>query len=238
MYTGPFEQGYQAYRVHTGAIRFSWHERSVEDRLTDLPEKDWKKAHPAFEWLREAEGSAYKSFLAGHHAFLEQRAQAVAAGDMDVDKAVKWLPLRFMETVGLECAVWPHLYWDKTMTETYVRSQDARRQARNRKQRKAAEEDEEDMILQAEEAGDASTEEEVEEEKRRPARARRQASWPRPFPQSLATEHVMNCNTLSTIFGFPVPCKARRMPLARPFVARWQAVCSALCIGKPCTKLW
>ena len=150
--------------MHTGAIRFSWHERSVEDRLTDLPEKDWKKAHPAFEWLREAEGSAYKSFLAGHHAFLDQRAQAVAAGEMDVDEAVKWLPLRFMETVGLECAIWPHLYWDRTMTETYVRSQDARRQARNRKQRKAAEEDEEDMILQAEEAGDAGTEEEIDEE--------------------------------------------------------------------------
>ena len=26
VYTGPYEQGYQAYRVHTGPIRFSWHE--------------------------------------------------------------------------------------------------------------------------------------------------------------------------------------------------------------------
>ena len=164
VYTGPHEQGYQAYRVHTGAIRFSWHERSVEDRLTDLQEKDWKRARPAFEWLRDAEGSAYKSFLAGHRAFLEQRAHAVAAGDMDVDEAVAWLPLRFMETVGLECAVWPHLYWEKTMTETYVRSQDARRQARNRKERRAAEEDEEDLFLQAEEEGGAVTDEEAEEE--------------------------------------------------------------------------
>ena len=164
VYTGPHEQGYQAYRVHTGAIRFSWHERSVEDRLTDLQEKDWKRARPAFEWLRAAEGSAYKSFLAGHRAFLEQSAHAVAAGDMDVDEAVAWLPLRFMETVGLECAVWPHLYWEKTMTETYVRSQDARRQARNRKERRAAEEDEEDLFLQAEEEGGAVTDEEAEEE--------------------------------------------------------------------------
>ncbi|CAE7455077.1 unnamed protein product, partial [Symbiodinium pilosum] len=38
--------------------------------------------------------------------------------------------MNFMETVGLECAVWPHLYWCTEMCETYVRSQDLRRLAR------------------------------------------------------------------------------------------------------------
>ena len=164
VHTGPYEQGYQAYRVHTGAIRFSWHERSVEDRLTDLGRKDWNKGQPAFEWLRDAEGSAYKGFLAAHHAFLEKRATEIAAGDIDVEEPVKWLPLRFMETIGLECAIWPHLYWDTAMTETWVRSRDARRLARRRADQQAPQEDDEDAILRAEEEGrGADTEEEDEE---------------------------------------------------------------------------
>lgn len=159
VYTGPHEQGYQAYRGHTGPIRFSWHERSVEDRLSDLAEKDWNRGRPAFEWLRDAPGSCYKDFLAAHHAFLEKRAAEVASGDIDLDEPIKWLPLRFMETVGLECAVWPHLYWDTQMTETFVRSQDARRQARQRAARQWDQEDEEDWYLLAEEAGESMAEE-------------------------------------------------------------------------------
>lgn len=82
---------------------------------------------------------------------------------MDVDEPIKWLPLRFMETVGLECAVWPHLYWETQMTETFVRSQDARRQERARanRRRRCDEEDEEDRYLQAEEAGELLTDEQV-----------------------------------------------------------------------------
>lgn len=37
---------------------------------------------------------------------------------------VKRMPANFLETVGLECAIWPHLYWRRDMCETYVRSQD------------------------------------------------------------------------------------------------------------------
>ena len=153
--------------MHTGAIRFSWHEQSVEDRLTDLSNRDWKRGRAAFEWLRDAQGSAYKDFLAAHHAFLEKRAAGIADGDMDVDEPIKWLPLRFMETVGLECAVWPHLYWETQMTETFVRSQDARRQERVRanSRRRCEEEDEEDWYLQAEEASELLTDEQVPKNK-------------------------------------------------------------------------
>ncbi|CAE7601714.1 unnamed protein product [Symbiodinium sp. CCMP2592] len=42
------------------------------------------------------------------------------------------MPVNFIETAGLECALWPHLYWTVAMTETYVRSQDARRLKRRR----------------------------------------------------------------------------------------------------------
>ena len=43
------------------------------------------------------------------------------------DKKVRRLPVNFMERVGLECCLWPHLYWTTAMTETYARSQDERR---------------------------------------------------------------------------------------------------------------
>ena len=47
----------------------------------------------------------------------------------------KRLPTTFIETIGIECALWPHLYWCVDMTETYVRSQDARRLQRRRRER-------------------------------------------------------------------------------------------------------
>ena len=41
-------------------------------------------------------------------------------------------PLRFIEEKGLECALWPHLYWDSNLCETVVRATDERRQAARR----------------------------------------------------------------------------------------------------------
>ena len=103
----------------------------MEERLAELEsEQHWEKGRAAFEWLRSAAQSAYKHFLQGHRAFLRQREAQVASGDVDINEPIKWLPLRFMETAGLECAVWPHLYWKTEMTETWTRSQDVRRQAR------------------------------------------------------------------------------------------------------------
>ena len=33
----------------------------------------------------------------------------------------------FYGTVGIECAVWPHLYWKTSICKIYIRSQDMRR---------------------------------------------------------------------------------------------------------------
>ena len=133
VHTGPWEQEHNAYRAHMAPVRFSWHWQSVEERLAELEsERHWEKGKAAFEWLRSAAQSSYKHFLQGHRAFLKQREARVASGDADINEPIKWLPLRFMETAGLECAVWPHLYWKTEMTETWVRSQDVRRQARLR----------------------------------------------------------------------------------------------------------
>ena len=147
VHTGPWEQEHNAYRAHMAPVRFSWQPQAVEERLAELKtEKLWEKGKAAFEWLSSAADSAYKHFLQGHRAFLRQREALVASGDVDPGEAVKWLPLRFMETVGLECAVWPHLYWKTEMTETWARSQDVRRQERARKRQQEREEGPEPII--------------------------------------------------------------------------------------------
>ena len=40
------------------------------------------------------------------------------------------LPLQFLETPGLENALWPNLYWSEAMCETSIRASDVRRQRR------------------------------------------------------------------------------------------------------------
>ena len=32
------------------------------------------------------------------------------------------MPLRFIEEVGIECALWPNLYWNIELCETFVRT--------------------------------------------------------------------------------------------------------------------
>ena len=131
IYAGPAERAHPGYWVHTGAIRFSWKTVSVEERLVALPKADWKKARKAYRYLLDKDsGSSYKDFLDLHAKFLRQRQRQLESGDVDVAEPVQWLPMNFMETVGLECALWPHLYWCTEMCETYVRSQDSRRLAR------------------------------------------------------------------------------------------------------------
>ena len=47
-------------------------------------------------------------------------------------------PLRYIEEEAVECALWPHLYWDKRLCETTARLADARRVLR-RQEAEAAE---------------------------------------------------------------------------------------------------
>ena len=116
--------------MHTSCVRFSWKSTSVEERLSALPRTAWRSGRAAYTWLIAAETCPYREFPRSHTEFLRQRQRLLDHGDLDAAAPVPWLPLRFMETIGLESAIWPHLYWDRTMCETYVRSMDARRLAR------------------------------------------------------------------------------------------------------------
>ena len=73
--------------------------------------------------MSEEADSAYGELVKKHKKFLRKRP---GAGDKERN-----LPLQFIETPGLECALWPTLYWCRDMCETVERATDVRRLQRH-----------------------------------------------------------------------------------------------------------
>ena len=69
-----------------------------------------------------SEASLYSAFVRRHRHFLWQYP--------DADAARRKRPLQFIEEAAIECALWPHLYWDSQLCETVARLADVRRQSR------------------------------------------------------------------------------------------------------------
>ena len=113
---GNFERVPNGYRVHTAMIAFAWKEQDVATAVEALPKhKDRKAGRVALDYLLESEDSLYKDIVDKHMAFLEKHG---AFADMKLRKR----PLRFIETEGLECSLWPHLYWHRNLCETVARA--------------------------------------------------------------------------------------------------------------------
>ena len=107
-------------------IRFTWKDKTVENAIEQLEAKHRRSAEAAYGYPMESEDSAYKAFIAKHDEFLAKPSENK-----------RWQqPARFLETVGLECALWPHLDHRIDMCETFVRSIDCRRLARRREHRR------------------------------------------------------------------------------------------------------
>ena len=118
--TGKHDRAEHGYRIHTCMVRFAWKPVTVKEAIKELPtSEDRKKARAARRFLLASAESAYKFYHDKHRNFL------LAEWDGDDAAALK-LPLRFIESVGVECAVWPHLYWSVAMCETKVRDADSR----------------------------------------------------------------------------------------------------------------
>ena len=133
VHTGGTFRAPNGYLVHSDMMQFSFKRISVEDALAKLSKRERRRGEKALLYLlRSRSPSAYARFWQLHHRFLDSRHRAIQRGETWSGAPVKRLPANFIETVGLECALWPHLYWSLDMTETYVRSQDARRLRRVR----------------------------------------------------------------------------------------------------------
>eukprot|EP00973_Karenia_brevis_P076948 10685557-Karenia_brevis.AAC.1 len=61
------------------------------------------KARAAYKFLKSSPKSSYKDFLQQRNEFI--------ARTPDADERQRRRPAFYLETVGLECAVWPTLYW-------------------------------------------------------------------------------------------------------------------------------
>ena len=113
---GNFERVPNGYRVHTAMISFAWQEQDVATAVEALPKhKDRKAGREALDYLLESQDSLYKDIVDKHLAFLEKHG---AFAELKLRKR----PLRFIETEGLECSLWPHLYWHRNLCETVARA--------------------------------------------------------------------------------------------------------------------
>ena len=115
---GPPVWAKQGYRVHTDMTRFWWRPVKVTEQINQLErQQDGDAALAAFRYLMASPGSSYKQFVEWHNKFLRRNA-ATLEGEWDRKLQ---LPRGVLEEVGIECAVWPHLYPRTNMCETYVR---------------------------------------------------------------------------------------------------------------------
>ena len=96
-------------------IRFSWSARRVTDKIHDIQNRSMRAAaREAYGFLKESRDSSYWHFHERHLEFLRRH-------DEPTDRQRERSPF-FIEEVGLECAVWPHLYWRTDMCESHARS--------------------------------------------------------------------------------------------------------------------
>ena len=146
---GNFERVPNGYRVHTAMIAFAWKEQDVATAVEALPKhKDRKAGRAALDYLLESQNSLYKDIVDKHMAFLEKHGPRA-------DLKLRKRPLRFIETEGLECSLWPHLYWHRNLCETVARaSHEARCKPLVSKRRVADSSDEEERTEEGSDDGE------------------------------------------------------------------------------------
>ena len=108
------------YRQHATIIRFAWKAQSVKKQIKHVENKEERaKAKAAWKFLLEKDDCSYRKFVEDHDKFLAKHPGA--------DDRKRRRRLQFIETAGLETALWPHLFYLDSLCLTTVRSTDIRR---------------------------------------------------------------------------------------------------------------
>ena len=103
------------YRQHVTMLRFLWRTQLVVDNIAQLTTHSARaKATAAYDFLYASPTSSYRGYVDDHAAFLDRYPEA--------SDHVRRRPIDFIESIGLECALWPHLFWDTELTFTYDRA--------------------------------------------------------------------------------------------------------------------
>ena len=110
------------YRKKVRMISFAWCVKRVSDKVRALrPDAVRRHAKKALKYLLACpEDNEYADYYRRQEAFLV--AYDPATGDPKKPRR----PLHFIEEVGLETALWPHLYWKTSMCESFERLTDKR----------------------------------------------------------------------------------------------------------------
>lgn len=92
---GRYERAEQGYRVHTAMTRIVWEDKSVNEKIAELPSGTArKKARNAKKFLLKAEQSCYKVFYKKHKAFLLKATRDQEEDDQeDAGEAEECIPL-------------------------------------------------------------------------------------------------------------------------------------------------
>ena len=103
------------YRKKVRMITFSWSLQSVDDKIHGLKTGTLRRqARKALKYLLENQvDNEYHDYYDRHNAFLARYPEPTA------QQARR--PLHFIEDCGLETALWPHLYWQTSMCESFER---------------------------------------------------------------------------------------------------------------------
>ena len=110
---GPYRRGDHGYRVHAALMRFSWSTQSVTSKIAELPSGSMRKqARKAHKFLMGADTSEYRTFAEKHDKFPQATPEEAK------------LPLQFIETPGIECALWPDLYFHSDLCEESDREEE------------------------------------------------------------------------------------------------------------------
>ena len=120
-------EGRSGYRQHATMMRFRWQTLSVSKQIKKVEDPQMRqKARAAYRYLCSSDKTPYADFLAEHKGeFLQEHPGA--------DLLTRRRRLQFLERTGLECALWPCLFWDVKMTFTHERGSDPRRVLRQQR---------------------------------------------------------------------------------------------------------
>ena len=88
------------YRIHMNATRIRWKDNTFDDRVLLLPEALQEKARMCHTWLWENATSDYRSWVEQHGAVLAHCENL-------------WMAVDCLTQVGIEVALWPHLFFNR-----------------------------------------------------------------------------------------------------------------------------
>ena len=117
IHTGEYRRIQHGYRVRTSSFRVTWSTMSVQEKIHNLdPPSSRHAAQRAYDALMRSRHSRYREF--------------VQMRDRNVRDPFAYEIYSNPIFMGIECALWPHLYYNTTLCESTLEGSEARHSAK------------------------------------------------------------------------------------------------------------